>query len=119
MSSAAENNNASNDTTANDTTASETPSKETVANNESLGRYELRDDEGQVLGFAAYRLRWDGAVVFTHTEIDEAHEGRGLGGKLARGALEDVQAAGGSVVPRCPFVKSYIDRHPEFQGLVK
>jgi predicted GNAT family acetyltransferase len=91
---------------------------ETVTNNASLGRYELRAD-GAVLGFAAYRLRHDGAVVFTHTEIDEAHEGRGLGGRLARGALEDVQTAGRAVVPRCPFIKGYIDRHPEFQDLIR
>jgi predicted GNAT family acetyltransferase len=91
---------------------------ETVTNNESLERYELRAD-GEVLGFAAYRLRYDGAVVFTHTEIDEAHEGRGLGGRLVRGALEDVRAAGRAVVPRCPFIKGYIDRHPEFQDLVR
>jgi predicted GNAT family acetyltransferase len=90
---------------------------ETVTNNASLERYELRAD-GAVLGFAAYRLRHDGAVVFTHTEIDEAHEGRGLGGRLARGALEDVQAAGRAVVPRCPFIKGYIDRHAEFQHLI-
>ena len=89
-----------------------------MTDNESLERYELRAD-GEVLGFAAYRLRYDGAVVFTHTEIDEAHEGRGLGGRLARGALEDVRAAGRAVVPRCPFIKGYIDRHPEFQDLVR
>jgi uncharacterized protein len=93
-------------------------SHETVANNASLERYELRADDGEVLGFAAYRLRADGAVVFTHTEIDDAYEGRGFGGKLARGALEDVQAAGRPVVPQCPFIKGYIDRHPEFQSLV-
>jgi uncharacterized protein len=90
---------------------------EIVTNNASRERYELRAD-GAVLGFAAYRLRHDGAVVFTHTEIDEAYEGRGLGSRLARGALEDLQAAGRAVVPRCPFIKGYIDRHPEFQDLI-
>jgi predicted GNAT family acetyltransferase len=89
-----------------------------VANNPELNRYELRVD-GEVLGFAAYRLRArDGAVVFTHTEIDEAYEGHGLGGRLARAALEDVRAAGGSVVPLCPFIKGYIERHPELRDLV-
>ncbi|HEU5158249.1 MAG TPA: GNAT family N-acetyltransferase [Streptosporangiaceae bacterium] len=91
---------------------------ETVADNAAMDRYEIKTD-GQVLGFAAYRTRPDGAVVFTHTEIDGAHEGQGLGSRLARGALEDIQAAGGSVVPRCPFIKGYIDRHPEFQGLIR
>jgi predicted GNAT family acetyltransferase len=97
---------------------SATAENEHVANNTDQDRYELRID-GQVLGFAMYRLRPDGAVVFTHTEIDEEHEGQGLGSRLAHGALEDVQAAGGSVVPDCPFIKDYIDRHPEFQDLVE
>jgi predicted GNAT family acetyltransferase len=88
-----------------------------VAKNPELHRYELRMD-GRVLGFAAYRERSDGVIVFTHTEIDEAYEGHGLGGRLARGALDDVHASGGSVVPRCPFIKGYIERHPEFQDLV-
>lgn len=90
---------------------------ERVDNNTDLDRYELRVD-GEVLGFAAYRRRRDGAVVFTHTEVDEAYEGHGLGGRLARAALDDVRAAGGFVVPQCPFIKGYIDRHPEFHDLV-
>jgi len=91
---------------------------EHIENNTRLDRYEITID-GQVLGFAAYRPRRDGAIVFTHTEIDEAYEGHGLGGKLARAALEDVRASGGSVVPDCPFIEGYIDRHPEFRDLVR
>jgi predicted GNAT family acetyltransferase len=91
---------------------------EKVTNNADLSRYEILD-EGHVVGFAEYRTRPDGTVVFTHTEIDEAYEGRGLGGKLARAALEDVRASGRPIVPRCPFIKGYIERHPEFQDLVK
>jgi predicted GNAT family acetyltransferase len=89
-----------------------------VTKNSEENRYEIRDD-GQVVGFAAYRPRPDGVIVFTHTEIDEAYEGQGLGSRLARGALEDVRASSGSVVPQCPFVQGYIDRHPEFQDLVQ
>ena len=91
---------------------------ETVADNPALNRYEIRAD-GQTLGFAAYQKQADGAVVFTHTEIDEAYEGHGLGSRLARGALAGVRAEGRSVVPLCPFIKGYIDRHPEFQSLVQ
>ncbi|HEX6469031.1 MAG TPA: GNAT family N-acetyltransferase [Streptosporangiaceae bacterium] len=90
---------------------------EHVTKNAQLDRYEVVVD-GRVVGFAEYRPRQDGAVVFTHTEVDGAYEGRGIGGRLARAALEDVRASGGSVVPRCPFIKGYIDRHPEFQSLV-
>ena len=90
--------------------------KAEVKNNPARNRYEIRVGDS-VAGFAAYRPR-DDAVVFTHTEIDEAYEGQGLGSALARAALDDVRASGGAVVPRCPFLKGYIDRHPEYRDLV-
>ena len=57
-------------------------------------------------------------VIFTHTEIDPAYEGQGLGSKLAGGALDFARAAGHPVVPLCPFIASYIERHPEYDGCV-
>jgi predicted GNAT family acetyltransferase len=56
--------------------------------------------------------------VFTHTQIDDAYEGHGIGSTLARGALDDVRRRGGSVVAQCPFIASYIDRHPEYADLL-
>lgn len=79
-------------------------------------RYELRLD-GRLVGLAAYR-RKEGRVVFTHTEVEEPHEGRGLGSRLAATALEDAARQGLEVVPLCPFIAHYIDEHPEFEGLV-
>lgn len=87
-----------------------------VTNNTDRSRYEILLD-GKPAGFAEYRL--DGQrTVFTHTEIDPAFEGKGLGSLLAKAALDDVRAAGRSVVPLCPFIKGYIDRHPEYKDLV-
>ncbi|QUX30967.1 N-acetyltransferase [Nocardiopsis akebiae] len=79
-------------------------------------RYEIRID-GEVAGFAEYILT-DDMVTFTHTEIDPAHEGRGLGGTLVRGALDDVRPRGLAVLPLCPFVKGWIQRHPDYADLV-
>ncbi|WP_444960536.1 GNAT family N-acetyltransferase [Nocardiopsis sp. M1B1] len=79
-------------------------------------RYEIRVD-GEVAGFAEYILTGD-MVTFTHTEIDPAHEGRGLGGTLVRGALDDVRPRGLAVLPLCPFVKGWIQRHPDYADLV-
>jgi len=56
--------------------------------------------------------------VFTHTEIDPEFEGKGLGSQLARGALDAVRAEGSRVVPLCPFMAGYIERHPDYQALV-
>lgn len=79
-------------------------------------RYEL-DVDGEVAGFAAYR-DGDGVRVFTHTEVAEAYEGRGLGGELARSALDDARRRGIAVVPRCPFIRAWIERHPAYADLV-
>jgi predicted GNAT family acetyltransferase len=87
-----------------------------ITNNAAQNRYEIHLD-GSLAGFAEYRLRKD-RVIFIHTEIDPSYEGHGLGGLLAAGALDDVRASGLMAVPLCPFIKAYIDKHPEYQDLV-
>ena len=79
-------------------------------------RYELRVGD-ETVGEAAYRLR-NGRIVLIHTEVDEALEGRGLGSRLAEAALEDARRRGLAVVPLCPFMAGYIERHPEFADTV-
>lgn len=86
-----------------------------VRNNEAEHRYEL-EVEGQ-LTLAAYEIR-DGTITFTHTEVPKALEGRGIGSKLVEAALDDARAQGLKVVPACPFVKHYMDKHPETQDLL-
>jgi predicted GNAT family acetyltransferase len=89
----------------------------TVADNPDRSRYEITVD-GVVAGFAAYVRRTD-HLDFTHTEIGSEYGGQGLGGKLAAGALNDVRAKGGRIVATCPFVRSYLEKHPEYEDLLK
>ncbi|MFN2540308.1 MAG: GNAT family N-acetyltransferase [Mycobacteriales bacterium] len=79
--------------------------------------YEITVD-GRHAGLAAF-YEQPGAVVFTHTEIDDAFEGKGVGSELARAALDDVRTRGLHVVPLCPFIKGWIERHPDYQDLVR
>lgn len=79
------------------------------------GRYEARIGE-RTVGFAEYQ-RSDDLVVLPHTEVDPAYEGQGVGSALARAALDDIRERGAAVDPRCPFIASYIDRHPEYADL--
>ena len=88
----------------------------TVADNPAESRYELHDDD-RLIGVAAYRLSGD-TITFTHTQVDPAYEGKGVGGNLARGALDDARARGLVVVPRCPFIRGWIARHPAYADLV-
>jgi predicted GNAT family acetyltransferase len=87
-----------------------------VADATDRERYELSVD-GEVVGFSAYRAQ-PGLIAFIHTEVDERLHGRGLGDRLIRFALEDARARGLAVLPFCPFVKAFIERHREFEELV-
>lgn len=78
--------------------------------------YEITVD-GRHAGLAAVEVHGD-VVTFTHTEIDDAYEGQGLGSQLARAALDDVRDKGLRVRPLCPFIKAWIERHPDYQELV-
>lgn len=88
----------------------------TVTNAPSEHRYEARIDD-ELAGFVQYRER-PGLIAFIHTEVEPRFEGQGVGGTLAKAALEDARARGLAVLPFCPFVNGYIARHPEFVDLV-
>ncbi len=79
-------------------------------------RYEIVD-EGKLAGFVQYVTR-PGKVILVHTQMDPAFEGRGLASQLARAALDDIRGRGLLVVPLCPFIERYIERHPEYDDLV-
>jgi predicted GNAT family acetyltransferase len=82
-----------------------------VIDNAAQSRYEILSD-GELAGFALYELNGDRITMY-HTEIDPAFEGKGLGGQLAREALEDVRSRGLMLEPLCPFIASFIRHHPD------
>lgn len=87
-----------------------------VVRNADKDRYEVFYD-GDLAGFAEYTE--DGSVtVFTHTEVDSAFEGKGLGSKLAAFALRDTVDRGHRIRPECEFIRGYLDRHPEYAAQV-
>jgi uncharacterized protein len=88
-----------------------------VVREDAAGRYALRLGD-EVLGYAEFRPAGDGRVILPHTVIEEGHEGQGLGATLARGTLDDLQARGTQVIPTCPFIAAFIERHPEYDELV-
>ena len=84
--------------------------------NTAARRFELALG-GEVAGFINYRER-DGKLELVHTEVAPRHEGQGLAGQLTRFALQEAEREGRKVVPSCPYVAAWIERHPEFGKLV-
>ncbi len=93
-----------------------TPEPLRIVDDPSERRYEALLGD-RVVGFTEYRPM-PGRLVFTHTEVDAEFEGRGVAGRLAQGALDDVRARGLKLTPLCPFIASFIRRHPEYDDLV-
>lgn len=87
-----------------------------IADNADGKRYEIHSD-GERAGFLTYRSHPE-LIELVHTEIDEEFEGRGLGSQLISFALNDARERGLAVLPFCPFVNDYIQRHRQYVDLV-
>jgi uncharacterized protein len=76
-------------------------------------------------GLVQYRLsgRGDGdqgrqSISLMHTEVGDQFQGMGLASKLARAVLDATRARGLAVLPYCPYIKSWIAKHPDYADLV-
>jgi predicted GNAT family acetyltransferase len=87
-----------------------------VVHNEAHHRFEVA--EGDLLAVAMYK-REENKIIFTHTGVPDELEGKGVGSALAKTALNYARDNQLEVVPICPFMRAYIDRHEEYQHLVK
>jgi uncharacterized protein len=87
-----------------------------IVDNPERNRYEAVLDD-RVVGISQYSLA-DDVVTFLHTEVDQSAEGKGIGSRLAAGALDDVRQRGLKVVARCPFISAYIRRHRDYADLL-
>ncbi|MDL1902761.1 N-acetyltransferase [Anaerolineae bacterium CFX9] len=83
-----------------------------VRNNADAKRFEVALD-GE-LAMIEYMIAGKN-IIFTHTEVPPAFEGRGIANRMAKVALDYAVEAGYKIQPLCPFVKRYIQRHPEYQ----
>ena len=87
-----------------------------VRDNPERHRFEIDLGDG-TFAIAEYTLR-PGKIMFTHTEVPEAHEGKGIGKTLIRFALDAARDRGLKVIPICPFFAAYMQKHAEVQDLL-
>ncbi|WP_430436958.1 DUF5996 family protein [Oceanibaculum nanhaiense] len=83
----------------------------------SKGRYRLVI-EG-VEAEMAYSRAGEGLIIIDHTDVPAALRGRRVGERLVRQAIEDARRDGVTIIPLCPFAKAQIDRHPEWQDVLR
>jgi len=86
-----------------------------VRDNTALSRFEL--DADGVTAFMNYRMAGD-VITLDHTETPVAARGRGIASQLVEGVLQITRARGLKVLPRCPFARAYLTKHPEFSDLL-
>lgn len=91
-------------------------SEPAIRMNDARKRFEVTVD-----GRDAYVtfVRSEGRIAYEHTFVPPELEGRGIAGRLAKHALEYARESGLAVQPDCPYVRAYIERHPEYAGLVR
>lgn len=89
----------------------------TVERNEAKHRFEAT--VGGEVASLVYRDRTDGTLVLVHTEVPKALQGHGLADQLAKTALEYARSSGRRVAVVCPFVKAYLERHPEYRDVLR
>ena len=87
-----------------------------VRDHPAAHRFEIDLGDGS-LAIAQYTLP-AGKIMFTHTEVPPAHEGKGIGTALVRYALAAARERGLKVIPICPFFAAYIKKHTEEQDLL-
>lgn len=89
----------------------------TVTDMPERERFEARDEAGEIAGVVTYQLSGN-IMVYTHTEVDAEYEGRGVGSTLARVVMDDARSKGRTVVPLCPFLADWLEKHPEYNDIV-
>jgi predicted GNAT family acetyltransferase len=86
-----------------------------VEHNRAAHRFEITDTgETALLSY----IESDGRLELIHTETPPNLRRRGYGTRLAHAAFEYARVARLRVMPLCPFVRAYLDRHPEYRSLI-
>ena len=88
----------------------------TVLDNPERHRFEVDLGDG-MFAIAEYTLP-AGKLMFTHTEVPEAHEGKGIGTMLIRFALDAARERGLKVIPICPFFAVYMQKNADTHDLL-
>jgi uncharacterized protein len=74
---------------------------------------------GSGLAYISYERPDEQTIDLQHTVVPEADRGRGVGASLVEAAIRHARENGLRVIPTCPFVKAWLEKHPQHQDSVK
>lgn len=66
-----------------------------------------------------YSRAGEGIIIIDHTGVPKKLGGRGVGKALVQRAVEDARSEGRKIVPLCPYAKAQIEKHKEWQDVLK
>jgi uncharacterized protein len=91
-------------------------SEQYIVLNRDKNRFELHAD-GK-LSIVVFEQVDEHTLALTHTEVHPDLEGQGVGSNLVKQVLEYASAHTLKIVPLCPFVATYLKRHPDWKRVV-
>jgi predicted GNAT family acetyltransferase len=89
----------------------------TVADVPERERFEARAEDGALAGVLTYQLTGR-IIAYTHTRVEPEYEHLGVGGALARAAMDDARGKSRTVVPICPFLKGWLEEHHDYDAIL-
>jgi predicted GNAT family acetyltransferase len=88
-----------------------------VQHRENAKRFTARTPSG--LAYISYAVPDERTMDLQHTVVPEADRGQGVGGALVRTAIRHAREQGKRVIPTCPFVKAWLENHPDQADVLK
>jgi predicted GNAT family acetyltransferase len=88
-----------------------------VEHRENGKRFTTRTPSG--LAYISYERPDDQTIDLQHTVVPETDRGRGIGTSLVEAAMTHARESGLRVVATCPFVRDWLEKHPEHRGALK
>ncbi|MBF9254455.1 N-acetyltransferase [Pontibacter sp. 172403-2] len=76
---------------------------------------ELDGEEAEL----TYTYTEDDVLDMDHTFVPPSQRGKGIADQLVKAGLEFAKSQDFKIVASCPVVEAYVQRHPEYQDLVK
>ena len=73
---------------------------------------------GEERALLEYRSNKEGKFFITHTEVPPALQGKGIASILVKHVFDYIRENNMRMIPVCPYVKSYLKKHPEEMDLV-